>query len=64
MCIMLLRLARQVPELAHNSGISEVFFTFPQNGKISFAQYFVAYFIQNVAGVLNTSGSGGIQYLC
>ncbi len=49
----------------NNSGILEVpvFFTFSQNGKISFAEYFVAYFIQNVAGVLNTSVSGGIQYL-
>ena len=30
---------------------------------MSFAQYFVAYFTQNVAGELNTSGSGGIKYL-
>ena len=57
------RPARQIPELAHNSGILEVLFTFPQNGKRSFAQYFVAYFIKNVAGVLNTSGRGGIKYL-
>ncbi len=46
------RPARQIPELAHNSGILDVFFTFPQNGKISFAQYFVAYLIQYVAEVL------------
>ena len=31
-----------------------VLVSFPQNGKIGFAQYFVAYLIQNEAKVLNT----------
>ncbi len=30
--------------------MTKVFFTFPQNGKISFVQYFVAYFIQKNIG--------------
>ena len=34
------RSARQIPELAHNSGISEVFFSIHQSEKILFVQHF------------------------